>query len=85
MALHDNSTFISPKTSFEKCIKLDLNKVGVGETYFPTPLQLKKCQWLPVKFRGQGPCLGLPWAPTRSTLVPWSKHIPYIHYSPPLT
>ena len=67
---------------------LDLNKVCVwvgGGTYFPTPLQLKTCQWLPVKFRGLGPYLGLLGASPWSTLVPLSQPTPHIHSSPSLT
>ena len=40
----------------------------------------KKYPWLPVKFRGQGPYLGLPDTPLWSTLVLWTCGL-----NPPLT
>ena len=46
-----------------------------------TPLQLKKSQWLPVKFRGLGPYLGL----LGYALVPLPQPTPHIHSSPSLT
>ena len=75
--------FLSSDILFEKCIKLNLNKSGDDLlSSFPA---IKKYPWLPVKFRGQGPYLGLPGTPLWSTLVLWSEPMPCIYHSPFMT